>query len=150
MDMDKLKQWMELAQKLEKGDFWKSIFETHDEAAPGGAQGGKPGRYPEGYPAYDLYEREKENWIVLELPGLCKEDVELTLSGNELTVRGIAKPPVDNAVPLHKERFYGPFERTIPLPQLGEQSPVHACFERGLLILNYERMRRKDEHIEIE
>lgn len=146
MDMDKLKQWMELAQKLEKGDFWKSILESHDEAAPGGAQGTKPGAYP----AYDLYERGEENWLVLELPGLCREDVDLTLSGNELTVRGIAKPPLDNAVPLHKERFYGPFERTIPLPQLGEQSPVHARFERGLLILNYERMRRKDEHIEIE
>ncbi|KPV56204.1 hypothetical protein QJ48_29010 [Paenibacillus sp. A3] len=146
MDMDKLKQWMELAQKLEKGDFWKSVFEAKDDAASEGAEGSKPSRYP----AYDLYEREEENWVVLELPGLCKEDVELTLSGNELTVRGIAKPPLDNAVPLHKERFYGPFERTIPLPQLGEQSPVHARFERGLLILNYERMRRKDEHIEIE
>ncbi|WP_050900477.1 Hsp20/alpha crystallin family protein [Paenibacillus elgii] len=150
METDKLKQWIELAQKLEKGDLWKGVFGTHDEAAPGGAQGGKPSGYPAGYPAYDLYEREEENWVVLELPGLCREDVDLTLSGNELTVRGIAKPPLDNAVPLHKERFYGPFERTIPLPQLGEQSPVHARFERGLLILNYERMRRKDEHIEIE
>ncbi|MDO3677433.1 Hsp20/alpha crystallin family protein [Paenibacillus ehimensis] len=146
MDMDKLKQWMELAEKLEKGDFWKSIFETQDEAASEAAQGSKPSRYP----AYDLYEREEENWVVLELPGLRKEDVELTLSGNELTVRGIARPPLDNAAPLHKERFYGPFERTIPLPQLGEQSPVHARFERGLLILNYERIRRKDEQIEIE
>ncbi len=146
MDMDKLKQWMELAQKLEKGDFWKSIFDTGDEPASGGMEASKPSRYP----AYDLYEREEENWVVLELPGLSKDDVELTLSGNELTVRGIAKPPLNNAVPLHKERFSGPFERTVPLPQLGEQSPVHARFERGLLILNYERMRRKEEQIQIE
>ncbi|TVY10258.1 Hsp20/alpha crystallin family protein [Paenibacillus cremeus] len=153
MELDKLKQWMDLAQKMDTGDFWKGLFDSPAGTEVNGspANGAAARREKkETFPKVDLYQRGPENWVVIELPGLYKQDVELSLSGQALTIRGIVKPPLDNATPLQTERFYGPFERTVPLPQLGDLSQVTARFEQGLLYVRYLRVQRQDEQIWIE
>lgn len=149
MDTDKLKQWMDLAHKFDSGDFWRDIFGNGEEASGPDALDSRR-KSDKLYPQADIFERGIEIWVLIELPGMRRQDVELTLAGGSLTVRGIVKIPLDNVTPLHTERFYGPFERTIVLPQLGDQSRVRARMDLGLLMIRYERMQRLDEWIVIE
>ncbi len=69
----------------------------------------------------DLYEDEKSNTVsvTFELPGLKKEDVNVDIRNNALTVSGESKLSSDrdeNGYAI-RERRYGKFLKSIPLPQ---------------------------------
>lgn len=86
-------------------------------------------------PAVDVY--EKGNDVIVETPlaGVDPKDVEITVEGGVLTVRGKTehRKEVDEKDYLYKEVRYGAFQRKIalPAPVLGEKA--EATSEHGLL-----------------
>lgn len=85
------------------------------------------------WPSTDVEETDKEYRITAELPGLEERDVEVLLQDGVLTVRGEKKSESENRSRTHSERFYGRFERQIPLALDADDAAVSAAFKNGVL-----------------
>lgn len=86
-------------------------------------------------PAVDVVE-EKDNFLVkIDLPGLSKDDVNVTLQDNFLTVKGEKKHEAEtkDANFYRKERVYGSFSRTVELPASVDAKRIDAHFKDGVL-----------------
>ena len=86
-------------------------------------------------PAIDVVE-EKDNYLVkADLPGLSKDDVNVAIQDNFLTIKGERKHEVEKKESnfYHQERVYGQFVRTVELPARVEASKVTANFKDGVL-----------------
>lgn len=86
-------------------------------------------------PLADVVETEDDVLILVELPGLEREDVSLEVHGSELAVFGERKPPVDLAGVTFQsmERSYGCFSRRFSLPMEIDPAAVEAKMRSGLL-----------------
>jgi len=85
------------------------------------------------WPSTDVEETDKEYRITAELPGLEERDVEVLLQDGVLTVRGEKKSESESRSRTHSERFYGRFERQIPLALDADDTAVSAAFKDGVL-----------------
>ena len=104
-------------------------------------------------PHSDVVERENEIRVMVELPGMRPEDVELSLENNVLTISGEKREEnQEEKDTWHlSERRYGKFARSFVLPRDVEQDQIQARFDNGVLnvvIPKSERVRRR--HIQIE
>lgn len=118
---------MSIADMME--EFWKSPFE------PFPAEFGKSVFGAAGFPAVNISETDKEVRVDAELPGLDPKDVEVSLDGGALVIRGEKKFEEEKKKDsFHRiERSYGSFTRTVPLPAPVEAKGVTAKFEKGVL-----------------
>ena len=86
-------------------------------------------------PAVDVL-RDHDNLIVrADIPGIPRENIELTVQNNRLFIRGETKrESEDGQKNAHRlERFYGSFERVIDLPALVNPDSIKATFRDGVL-----------------
>ncbi|KAI0080037.1 HSP20-like chaperone [Panus rudis PR-1116 ss-1] len=94
-------------------------------------------------PRLDLHEDEKANTVtaVFELPGLKKEDVNISVQNNILTVSGETKKSEERDEDGYKvrERHYGKFSRSIQLPQGVKETDIKASLDNGLLTVTFPR-----------
>jgi HSP20 family protein len=76
-------------------------------------------------------------FLRIALPGFKPEDVKLTLNGNLLTLAGERKwtPEMENWDYLHRELYFGKFERTLTLPEGVDTERLLAEYKGGLLEL---------------
>ncbi len=88
-------------------------------------------------PAVDVYEDEKAYVVEVDLPGLRKEDVRVTVQDNVLTIQGERRlQREEKGVDFHRqERFYGKFLRSFTLPDTVDAQRVSAEFKDGVLRL---------------
>jgi HSP20 family protein len=86
-----------------------------------------------GFPHVELSETDKEVKVEAELPGLSEGDIDLTLQDGALILRGEKKSAVEDKSRRVSERFYGRFERVIPLPSEVREDQVNAAFKNGVL-----------------
>lgn len=86
-------------------------------------------------PALDLHE-DKDNFIVkIELPGMKKEDINISLHEGSLSISGERKneQKFENAEICRSERFVGRFQRTVELPSAVAHDQVKAQYKDGIL-----------------
>lgn len=88
-------------------------------------------------PALDLYETSEAFVLKASLPGVRSEDMELSVTGDTLTVKGEAKEEeeIDENSYLVRERHYGSFSRSVHLPEGVDVDAAEASFNDGVLIL---------------
>ncbi|HTX91784.1 MAG TPA: Hsp20/alpha crystallin family protein [Anaerolineales bacterium] len=88
-------------------------------------------------PAIDLYQTEEEVVVHTALPGLKAEDVQISLTGDLLTLKGEFKEKEEKKEKAYhlREQRYGSFERTISLPTLVMADKAKAEFEDGVLTI---------------
>ena len=90
-----------------------------------------------GWPTVDLTETDKEIRITAELPGLTEKDVDIVLTDDVLTLKGERKSESDrdeNGI-VFSERFFGQFQRVIPLPNEVDRDKVSASMKNGVLTI---------------
>jgi HSP20 family protein len=87
---------------------------------------------PMSWPNIEVNETDKQVSIIAELPGLEEKDVEVELSDGTLAIRGEKKTETEDKDRLFSERYYGRFERRIPVDDV-EQDKVSASFKNGVL-----------------
>jgi HSP20 family protein len=89
-------------------------------------------------PAIDVIENEDEVVIHATLPGVKPSDVNLTVTGDVLTIRGEAKSERDEERDNYivRERRFGSFSRSIPLPTAVVADKAKAEFDNGVLTLS--------------
>jgi HSP20 family protein len=94
----------------------------------------EPGFFNEWAPAIDLHADKDNVFVRAELPGMKKENIDVSLHENRLTISGERKSETKTEGETHRtERFYGRFSRTVtlPFPVQGEQ--VKASYKDGIL-----------------
>ncbi|HMJ88695.1 MAG TPA: Hsp20/alpha crystallin family protein [Candidatus Acidoferrum sp.] len=86
-------------------------------------------------PSIDLYEDRDHLTLKAELPGMKKEDIDIALHGDVLTLSGERKEEekVEDAQSFRSERFLGKFQRTLTLPMAVAADKVHASYKDGIL-----------------
>lgn len=104
------------------------------------------------WPKLEATETDKEICVMAELPGLEEKDVEVSLSDGMLVIRGERKSETEDKDRQFNERYYGRFERHIPVGMDVEEDKVEATFKNGLLEIKLpksERARAKAKRIAI-
>ena len=87
-------------------------------------------------PSVDIFETEAHDLVIkAELPDVAREDIDVTVEHNTLTLRGTKKPPVDVKDEQYRriERHYGTFSRSFTLPTTVDASKVAAEYRNGVL-----------------
>ena len=86
-------------------------------------------------PKFDVTENSKSVEITAELAGVNEKDLDVSVDGNVLTVKGEKKEEVkEDKKNYHlSERRYGSFMRSFPLPDGLELDKVEASFKNGIL-----------------
>ena len=90
------------------------------------------------WPNIEVNETDKEVKVIAELPGLEEKDVEVELANGALAIRGEKKMETEDKDRLFSERYYGRFERRIPVDEV-EQEKVSASFKNGVLTVTLPR-----------
>ncbi len=85
-------------------------------------------------PAIDVYETPDEFLVVAEIPGVVPSSIDLTTTGNVLSLKGV-KEVGDLPEPLlqSRERTFGAFHRQVALPNEVEFDKAEAAIEHGVL-----------------
>lgn len=86
-----------------------------------------------GWPQVDLAETDKELTVTAELPGMEEKDVELLLQDGMLTLKGEKRSETEDKARQFSERYYGRFERHIPLGAEVQADKAEARFKNGVL-----------------
>ena len=86
------------------------------------------------WPRIELHETDKTVTVSAELPGLNEKDVQVEIANGVLSIRGEKKSETDNGG-RYSERYYGSFERRIPLEGVQEDK-AEANFRNGVLTVS--------------
>lgn len=88
-------------------------------------------------PSVDIYETPETIVMKAELPGLGREDIDIQIRDNTLTLRGERRfaKDVHEENYLRIERAYGSFQRSFTLPTTIQQDKIRAVFKDGVLEL---------------
>lgn len=86
-------------------------------------------------PAVDVYQTEDEVVVKAQLPGVKKEDVDVSIQDNTLTIRAETRreEEVDEEGYFRRELRYGTFARRLPLPAAVDEEQVKATMSDGVL-----------------
>ena len=89
-------------------------------------------------PPVDIQETEEGYRLTAELPGLTKDDINITLENNVLRLSGERKFEKDaKKESYHRiERAYGAFQRSFSLPHQVNSEKVEAAFKDGVLTVS--------------
>ncbi len=86
-------------------------------------------------PRLDLTEDAKAVIVTAELPGMSEKDIDLSISGDMLTIKGEKRDEKEDRSKdyFYSERSYGSFMRSVPLPREVDADKVSASFKKGVL-----------------
>lgn len=107
-------------------------------------------------PPIDVYEETDSFVVRAEIPGCSVHDIEVSLAGRELTIRGekhAEQEPGGTARRLRCERGFGHFLRTIELPRPVKEDEVSAGVRNGVLrvvLYKQEEARGKTVRVHVE
>lgn len=92
-------------------------------------------------PAMDVRDCGDSICVSCELPGMRKEDVNIELRGNQLTISGERNESTRNEGEnwITQERRYGSFSRSVPLPEGVRPENISANFGEGMLELKVQK-----------
>jgi HSP20 family protein len=85
-----------------------------------------------GWPNIEVSETDNNVKVTAELPGLEEKDVQVELANGVLAIKGEKKTEMEDNDRLFSERYYGRFERRIPVEDVDEEK-VSASFKNGVL-----------------
>jgi HSP20 family protein len=119
-----LDRWSSLRDEL------NSLFEL-----PFGTAFDRTGELFSGWsPALDLYQNNDNFIAMIELPGMRREDIEISLHEGTLTISGERKHETGNGDKAERtERYIGKFRRSITLPARVNPDKVSAVYREGIL-----------------
>ena len=103
-------------------------------------------------PAVDIAEHDDEFVAKVELPGVNKEDVKITIESNILTIRGEKKQEKETKKEnYHRvERSYGSFQRSFTLPSTVKSDKIDAIYKDGVLQITLPKAEEaKPKQIEV-
>ena len=122
-----------------KSKFEKNIEEMFRSMSPIFALSEGPWK-----PLMDIYEAPDEIFILAEIAGVDKDDLELEISTKAVRIHGIRRsgaPPAEKATFRLAEIQYGPFERVLFLPSPIDTEQVTASYTNGFLKVRLTKLK---------
>lgn len=98
------------------------------------------------YPALNIYEHDDYYLVEVEVAGIDKDNIEVSVSDNELlTISGEKRGKKSNndSKTLREESFFGKFKRAISLPQDVDSSKIDVKYDDGILKIKIARDEKK-------
>ncbi|WP_128920183.1 Hsp20/alpha crystallin family protein [Bradyrhizobium nanningense] len=99
-----------------------------------------------GWPRVELSETDKTLTVSAELPGLTEKEVQVEIANGVLTLRGEKKAERNGEGRYFTERYYGAFERQIPLEGV-EEDKAEASFKNGVLTVSLPKSEKAREGV---
>lgn len=136
-----------------------TVFRDFDrvfrELSSGGQDSDLPAEKPapRWVPAVESFDREGDVVLRVELPGVSKDELEIKIEGDLLTIRGEKKDERDSekgTTLYFRELSYGSFERSFRLPEDLKRDAVKASFRDGVLELTLPVQKPESRKITIE
>ncbi len=131
--MSNLTRWEPMSDMVTLRDAMDRLF---DEAftRPWGLTSSERGM---GMPAVDMYQTDNDVVVKTAVPGIKPEDVQISITGDTLTIKGEIKENNDNKQKAYhiREQRWGSFERTLSLPTDVKADKATADFENGVLTI---------------
>ncbi len=112
----------------------------------------QPWRLVRQFPAINLYDAGDRYVLSAQLPGMSSEDLELSITGETLTLKGERKRPegVPDESYRRQERHFGRWTRTVALPDRVDGTRVSASFAHGILTITLPKAEgAKPRHISV-
>ena len=103
-------------------------------------------------PEMDIIESSESFYIMLNLPGITKESIDITIKDNEVIITGEKKFPlsVKKIKFLSREIIYGNFKRNFKLPvSITDKEGVKTNFKDGVLIITIDKKSSKNNYFSI-
>lgn len=96
-------------------------------------------------PGIDISETDKQFLIAVELPGMERKDIDISLENGRLTVSGERKfEKEEEGKTWHKvENKYGSFARTFQLPDNVDEESIDAKYKNGVLNISINKSKEK-------
>jgi len=104
-------------------------------------------------PALDVYQDKDHLFVKCELPGMKKEDIQISLHENTLSISGERKHEraVKEGDAFRSERFFGRFHRSVTLPVAAQADNVKAQYKEGILTVTLAKAEEaKPKQIEVQ
>ncbi|WP_251553775.1 Hsp20/alpha crystallin family protein [Neobacillus muris] len=130
MELDKYKKWMEAAQQFQSETFWNKIFDTPKAGTPL-----TPAKMSEMIPKCDLYETDEDLIAEIELPGISKDSLQITVQQQLLTITGEFNTLKEKHRYHLKERPHHPFKKEVTLPYPIKVKKVRSALRNGILLI---------------
>lgn len=99
------------------------------------------------WPSVEITEHDNELRVTAEMSGLDDKDVEVLLDDGVLILRGEKRSENEDKNRRFSERFYGRFERRIPLGRDVDQDKINAQFKNGLLTVTLPRSAEAESRV---
>lgn len=103
-------------------------------------------------PAIDLFEDKDQFIVKAEVPGMKKQDIDISLHNDALTISGERKleEKKTEGTNYRAERFFGRFQRTVTLPKNVATDKVNASYKDGILTVSLPKSEQaKPKQIEV-
>jgi len=95
-------------------------------------------------PELNVYETDKEFEITVALPGMRKENIDISFENNTITISGERELKEEENTKYHRiESRFGTFERSLPLPNVIDAENISATYENGVLTVNVPKIEEK-------
>ena len=104
-------------------------------------------------PPLDVFQDKDHVWVKTELPGMKKEDIQISLQENTLSISGERRQEqeVREGDGYRSERFFGRFHRSVALPVPVQASNVKAQYKDGILTVTLAKAEEaKPKQIEVQ
>ena len=98
------------------------------------------------YPNLDVSEGKKDIIVKAEIPGVDRKDIDVSLDGRVLTIKGEKKQEIeDSGEQYHRmESSFGYYQRTLELPAEVDSSDVKATYKNGILKLKLKKVKEAE------
>ena len=141
-------QWNPLHDLVSLQDRMNRLFEDASQRRSSEATASDEVEQCDWYPAADVYESDGEYTIAIDLPGIDRGALDISVDDNKLSIR--ENHPAKKTNPHHGESPRGKFVRTFTLPPSIEQNSIKADYKDGVLQVHLpRRAERKAQRVEI-
>ncbi|ARQ14482.1 HSP20 family heat shock protein (plasmid) [Rhizobium etli] len=100
-----------------------------------------------GWPSVEISDTDKQIKVTAEVPGLEEKDIEVFLNDGVLTLKGEKRSETEDKEKQFSERYYGRFERRIPLGTEVEEDQVDATFKNGVLTVTLPKTEKAQSQV---
>jgi HSP20 family protein len=140
-------QWNPLHDLVSLQDRMNRLFEDATQRRTSEADSGEVIERADWCPQADILETQEEYIIALDLPGIDRDTLDISIADNRLTVKG-NRPAAGPT--LHRgETPRGSFLRTFSVPPAVDQNAIKANYKGGVLSVRLPRAQRKSQRVEI-
>lgn len=98
------------------------------------------------WPSIEVDETDKDVKVTAELPGLEEKDVHVEVANGVLSIKGEKKTETEDKDRKFSERYYGRFERRIPIEDV-DQNKISAAFKNGVLTVTMPKLPQAESKV---